>query len=296
MKRILKWIGIGLGGLVGLLVLALVVFYFLGSARLNKNYDIQVETIHIPRDEAAITRGRHLSEALTLCQACHGDRLEGAVIDEEPLISTISASNLTSGRGSPVATYTDADWVRAIRHGVNPEGRGLIIMHSDIYHNLSEEDLGAVIAFLKSVPPVDNEIPNTRAKPLGKLFVALGMFDIEGMPLIPAEVIDHNAPFVEMTLQESSTEYGGYLVSITLCSMCHGPDLTGRPPLEPGSPPGPDITLSGRLNDVSQQDFIKLFRTRGTVESEYMPWNVYTNMTDEELGAIWLYLTSLNDR
>jgi cytochrome c553 len=293
MKKVLKWIGIGLGALVGLLVLALVVLYFLGSTRLNKRYDIQVETITIPSDETAIARGRHLSEAVTLCQACHGEDLEGDVIDNEPQIAIISAPNLTSGEGGVAATYNDADWVRAIRHGVNPEGRGLILMHSDVYHNLSEEDLGAVIAFLKSAPPMDSDVPITKAEPLGKIFVALGMFDIEGMPLIPAEVIDHSAPVAEMSAQESTAEYGKYLLSITVCSMCHGSDLTGRPPLEPGSPPGPDITPGGRLSSVSQQDFISLFRTRGTAESEYMPWDVYAKMTDEELGAIWLYLTSL---
>jgi cytochrome c553 len=294
MKKALKWIGIVLGGLVGLLVLALVVLYVIGSNRLNKSYDIQVETIAISNDEAAIARGRHLSEAVTLCQACHGDNLEGGIIDEEPLISTISASNLTSGRGG-VATYTDADWVRATRHGVNPEGRGLIIMHSDIYNNLSEEDLGAIIAFAKSVPAVDNEVPVTKAEPLGKILVALGMFDIEGMPLIPAEVIDHSAPFAEIPAQGATAEYGRYLLSITPCSMCHGSDLRGRPPLEPGSPPGPDITPGGSLSGVSKQDFIALFRARGTVESDYMPWDVYADMTDEELGAIWHYLASLSD-
>jgi cytochrome c553 len=209
-------------------------------------------------------------------------------------MATISANNLTSGRGGVGATYTDADWVRAIRHGVNPEGRGLIIMHSDLYHNLSEEDLGAVIAFLKSVPPVDNEIPKTKAEPLGTIFVALGMFDIEGMPLIPAEVIDHDAPLTVVSPEGASAEHGQYLVSITVCAMCHGSDMRGGPSIEPGAPPGPDITNAGRLSGVSEQAFIDLVQTRGAVEIDYMPWDAYAKMTDEELSAIWLYLTSLS--
>lgn len=295
MRKVLKWIGIGLGILLGLLVLALGALYLMGSARLNKSYDIQAKNITIPTDEGAIARGQHLAQAVTLCQACHGDNLEGSVIDDEPFISTISASNLTSGRGGAVPAYTNEDWVRAIRHGINPEGRGLILMHSDLYHNLSEADLGAIIAFAKSVPAVDNELPGTRAEPLGKIFVALGMFDVEGMPLIPAEVIDHKASFTEAPAQAASADYGQYLLSITLCSMCHGSDLTGSPPLEPGAPPGPDITPAGELNGVSEQAFIDLFHARGLEEREYMPWDMFAHMTDEELRAIWLYLVSLGE-
>jgi cytochrome c553 len=293
MKKVLKWIGIVLGGLVGLLVVAGVVLYVLGSARLNKTHDIQAEAIAIPNDEAALARGEHLVEALTFCKECHGADLGGDIFDDEPGIATISASNLTSGQGGVGASYSDTDWVHAIRHGVNAEGRGLLIMHSDIYHNLSEQDLGATIAYVKSVPPVNNELPKTKVKPLGSVLVALGVFDVENLPLIPAEVIDHSASFSKMPDQGATVEYGSYLMSITLCRMCHGPDLTGGPPLEEGMPPGPDITPDGQLSDVSEQAFINLFRTRGTTESEFMPWDGYAKMTDDELKALWMYLHSL---
>ncbi len=96
-----------------------------------------------------------------------------------------------------------------------------------------------------------------------------------------------------MPAQGATAEYGGYLMSITLCRMCHGSDLRGRPPLEPGSPPGPDITLGGHLNGVSEQAFIAMFRARGEGASEYMPWDVYANMIDEELQSLWMYLQSI---
>ncbi|MFQ5859591.1 MAG: c-type cytochrome [Anaerolineae bacterium] len=301
MKKVLKWIGIVLAGLVGLLVVAAVVLYFAGGSRLNRSYDIQVETIAILTDEAAIARGRHLAEAVTFCQACHGDNLGGDVIDDEPLISTITAPNLTSGRGGVGATYSDADYVQAIRHGINPEGRGLLLMHSDIFHNLSQEDLGAIIAYVKSVPPVDNELPKTRAEPLGRILVALGVFDSEAMPLIPAEVIDHNAPFMEMPDRGATAEYGRYLASITLCRMCHGSDLRGGPPIEEGSPAGPNLVALGAAGGWSEGQFISTIRTGVTpygkaLVPEFMPWDVYANMTDEELRALWMYLQSLEAR
>lgn len=299
MKKVLKWIGIVLGSLVGLLVLTLVVLYVIGSTRLNKKHDIQVETITIPTGEAATVRGQHLSEAVTFCQACHGDTLAGDVLEEEPMIATFYAPNLTSSQGGVGATYSDADYVRAIRYGVNREGRGLLIMHSDVFHNLSEQDLGAVIAYVKSVPPMDNEIPEPKIEPLGRILVALGVFDSEALPLIPAEVIDHSAPFVEMPAQGATVEYGRYLTSITLCSMCHGSDLKGGPPLEPESPPSPNITVFGAPDGWSEEQFVSTIRTGITpngksLKAEFMPWDLYANMTDEELGAIWRYLASLD--
>ena len=298
MKKVLKWIGIVLGSLVVLLVVAGAVLYILGSARLNKTYDIQPETIAIPTDEAAIARGRHLDEALTFCGGCHGEDLGGDVFEDEPMIATFYAPNLTSGHGGVGVTYSDADYLRAIRHGVDPQGRGLLIMHSNVYQNLSEQDLGAMIAYLKSVPAVDNETPGPKIEPLGKIMVALGAFDSEALPLIPAELIDHSAPYMEMPAQGTTTEYGRYLVSITLCHMCHGPDLTGGPPLDPGMPAGPNLTSSGELVGWSEADFIQAMRTGVNpnghkLNPEFMPWDKYANMTDEELKSLWAYLQSL---
>lgn len=299
MKKVLKRIGVASGGLVGLLVLAGAVLYFMGSARLNKTHEIQLENIAIPTSESAIARGQHLVEVLTLCQGCHGDNLEGDVFIDEPMIATVYAPNLTSGQGGVGATYTDADYVGAIRHGVNPESRGLMIIHSDVFYNLSEEDLGAVIAYLKSVPPVDKEIPNRRLLPLGRILVALGVFDSEAIPFIPAEVIDHGAPFVEMPEMGVTAKYGHYLMSITLCSTCHGPDLRGGPPLEPGMPAGPGILAYGTRGGWSEEQFATTIRTGVTpygkeLDQAFMPWNMYADMTDDELSAIWLYIASLN--
>lgn len=298
MKKVLKWVGIVLGSLVALLVVAAAVLYILGSARLNKTYDIQPEAIIIPTDGASIARGQHLVDALTFCGGCHGEDLGGDIFEGEPMIATFYAPNLTSGRGGVGATYSDADYVRAIRHGVDPQGRGLLIMHSNVYHNLSKQDLGAMIAYLKSVPPVDKESPEPKIYPLGYIMVALGAFDSEALPLVPAELIDHNASFTEMPAQGTTVEYGGYLMSITLCHMCHGPDLAGGPPLEPGMLPGPNLTPGGELGEWSETDFIQTIRTGVSPDGhklnpEIMPWDMYANMTDEELKSLWLYLQSL---
>jgi cytochrome c553 len=299
MKKLLKWVGIVLGGLVGLIAVAAIALYASGSARLNKTYDIPVETIAIPKDGAAITRGRHLAEAMAFCTACHGEDLGGEVQDDDSMVFTFAPPNLTAGRGGVGATLSEADYVRAIRHGVNPQGRGLLIMHSDAYHNMSEEDLGAVIAFAKSMPPVDNEVAKTRVAPLGRIFVALGMFDVETVPLIPAEVIDHATPFVHAPAPGPTVEYGEYLMSISLCRMCHGPDLTGGPSIEPGMPPGPNIAAHAASGGGwTEDEFAAVLRSGvtpsgRTLNPEHMPWNLTAKLTDEEITALWLYLQTL---
>lgn len=72
-KKALKWTGIALGGLVGVIVIVLVVLYFIGGARINKTYDVQVASVAVSSEAEDIERARHLVEAVALCQECHGD-------------------------------------------------------------------------------------------------------------------------------------------------------------------------------------------------------------------------------
>jgi len=294
-RRLLKWSGIGLGGIVAVAVLAAFGLYLAGGARINRTFDVQERALAIPADSDAIARGRHLAEAVTLCTACHGDDLSGGPIADEPGIAEIYASNLTSGRGGVGSRYDDAAYVRAIRHGVNSEGRGILIMHADAYNHLGEQDLASIVAYVKSVPPVDSEVPRASVTALGRVMVALGLFDMPTMPLVPAEVIDHEAPIPDQIAPSVSAGYGAYLVSIALCKMCHGEEFRGGPPIEPGSPPAPDITVYGVDGGWSEEQFIATIRTgvtpyTRTLDGEVMPWETYANMTDAELAAIRLYV------
>jgi mono/diheme cytochrome c family protein len=294
----MKWTGIALGALLGLIFAAAIILYFMGASRLERTWDIKVSPVDVPDDEATIARGRHLAEAVTLCHACHGENLGGDVLFDEPMMATLYASNLTSGRGGVGRSYNRDDYIRAIRHGVNRDGRGLLIMHSDAYNHLGERDLSALIAYLESVPPVDNEIPRMTAAPLGKIFVALGLFDTEAMPLIPAQVIDHTMAVPDAPTPAVTVEYGRYLVTIGLCSMCHGPDLRGAPPIEEGAPPGPNLHAYGTESGWPEEQFMITIRTGVSpygkpLDPEVMPWEVYARMTDDELMAIRTYIVSL---
>src|SRR6266487_4923556 len=183
MRKALKRIGIVLGGLVGLLVLVGVVLYIVGGVKWNRihgNYDVPVETIPIPTGQAAIARGEHIA-TISMCRMCHTEALSGQT-DALPAVITIAIPNLTASAGGVGASNTDADWVRAIRHGVGHDGRGLVLMPVRIFYYLSDEDLGALIAYLKSLPPVDSDLPRTSLGPVGRVMLALGQLPPPAVP------------------------------------------------------------------------------------------------------------------
>lgn len=288
MRKVLKWIGIVLGGLLGLLVVVAVVLSIIGAARLNRTHDIQAETIAIPNDEAALVRGEHLMEVV-LCTECHGQDLGGDVLIEDPSIGTIYATNIT-GLG---ATHSDADLVRAIRHGVDRDGRQLVIMPADIYTSLSAEDLGAAVAYLKTVPPAASELPGPALSFMGRVLLAAGMFG----DVFPAEYIDHAQPFPAMPEIGATLEYGAYLAGATGCTSCHGTDLAGDM-FDPEAPPAPDLTRAGDLGNWSEADFIQTMRSGVSphgheLDPEFMPWQAFASFSDDELKALWIYLQSL---
>lgn len=290
LKTGLKWIGIILGGLVGLLVLALGVLYLIGTAKVNKTYDIPVETISIPTDAAAIQRGEHLA-TITLCKQCHTENLSGQLYFVVPGLLSIPTPNLTSGAGGVGSFYTNEDWVRAIRHGVSREGRALFIMSSQSFYYLSDEDLGALIAYLKNLPPVDNELPDRRIELQGRLMLAAGMF-----PPLAVDQIDHTSPRPVAPEPGVTVAYGQYLSHT--CTECHGANLNGAPFGPPGEEiPTPNLTPGGGLASWSEEDFFRTMRTgenpNGYQLNVEMPWLYFGRMSDEELRAMWLYLQSL---
>lgn len=291
LRKVFKWIGIVLGGLVGLVILAVVILYAMAASRLNKNYDIQVESISIPSDDAALERGEHLVEVVSGCTECHAGNLGGKLFFDDPAIGRIYSSNLTSGTGGVGKDYSDTDWIRAMRHGVGPDGKLLMIMPSQNFYYYTDEDLGAVIAYLKSLSAVDNETAEPKLTLMAHIIFALG-----GLGKMPAEIIDHIGPRPSAPEPGVTADHGEYLVSVSTCRDCHGVELNGGQ-AGPNDPFGPNLTPGGELAGWTEADFITAMRTGVTPSGrhlyEYMPWEIYGHMTDEELKAIWLYLDSL---
>ncbi len=292
MKRLLSWITtLVLLGVVTVVVLVSWV-YLSSERRLLRLYDVPARQLEVATTGADLDRGAHLSR-IWGCSDCHGEDLAGGVVVDAPPMLLV-APNLTSGRGSTTSAFEDQDWVRAIRHGVRPDGRPLVFMPSQEYWVLSDADLGAMVAYLKSVPPVDGVQSPSMVRGLGRFLFVTGR-----LPLVPAELINHEAPRPPAPAVAKSAAYGEYLSNG--CLGCHGQDLAGGP--IPGGPPDwppatnltqdPTVGLGG----WSKENFVTAMRTGkrpdGSDIDPLMPWQNTARMTDLELGALWAYLSSV---
>jgi mono/diheme cytochrome c family protein len=291
MKKFLKWAGRVLLVLLGVIVIAMVVFYFKGEAMGKRAYAIAPENIPIPTDPASIERGRHFVHAI--CADCHTDDLSGKAMINAPF-ATIYSANLTPGKGGAGTEFTDADWVRAIRHGVDNKGRDLVIMPAQIFWNFNDQDLGDIVAYLKFLSPVDKEHPDPQINVLGKIMFGAGLF---GPAIIPANVIAHDQrpPVVPVGV---TAQYGEYLVNVTGCHDCHGIQLAGGRSTKPGALTAPNLTPGGDLKTWTDAYFNNTIRTGVTpkghaLKPDEMPWKYFTNYSDNELKAIFMYLQSL---
>lgn len=292
MKSFLRWLGIGLGILAGMVGLAAIGVYVASEARLNRTYTIAAESVPLG-DAEALERGEHLVKVVGACVACHGENLGGGLVFDAPIVGTVYAPNLTPGAGGRGATFTTEDFVRAIRHGVRADGKAAWVMPSNAYYYFSDADLGAIIAYLKRQPAVHNEPPAPRLGPLGRILVALGQLNI-----FAAERINHPGPRPSTPPEGVTVDYGQYLVQSIGCNDCHGADLSGGavPGAAPDDPPAPNLTPGGELRGWTEPDFVALLRTlttpTGRVVTGDMPPE-YGGLTDDEISAVWLYLQSL---
>jgi mono/diheme cytochrome c family protein len=287
MRKVLKWIGIVFGGLLALIVIALAATYIIAGERINKNYDISPEQFDIP-EQVEISRQNWPLMLIDFCTDCHGPNLAGQVMDDDPLFGTLVSANLTSGIGGIGGTFSDADWIRALRHGVDNEGKPLVVMPAETLGKLSDQDLAIIIAYVKNFPPVDSELPEIRLGLLARLFMVTGL----APDLLSAELIDHDAERPPDPVPGASAAYGEYLAF--MCTVCHTEDLSGGP----GAGEGMNLTPGGQLADWSEEDFIQTIRTGVApdgvrLDDEEMPWRILGRFSDQEFKAIWLYLQSL---
>jgi mono/diheme cytochrome c family protein len=284
--------------LLALAAVAATTVFALSQARLTHAYVVPAEAVAIPKQPAAIARGHHLA-IISGCIDCHGQNLSGRVFFENVMIGRFVAPNLTKGKGGSGGRFSDEDWVRAIRHGVRPDGKPLLVMPSKQYYALSDADLGALIAYLETIPPVDDELPASTVSPIGRAL----MLTMKDLPLLAAERIDHKAGRPPPPPVGVTVEYGKYLA--VRCTGCHGENLSGGkiPGTPPDWPPALNLTPypGAAVAQWSEAQFVHTLRTgvtpRGNhLDTKYMPWKVLGEMTDDEMKALWLYLRSLPPR
>jgi len=294
MKMTIKRVGIWLAVLVGVIAVLILAFYALGESRLKHRYETPDETIILPTDEESLVEGKRIFQYRG-CEACHGEQLQGLVYLDNPAIGQVITPNLTTGKGGIGAQRTDADLLRSIRHGVRPDGTPLLFMPSTEFYFLSDTDIGKVIAYIRSVPAVDNEMPPSKLSLTGRIVMNI----TKEITFLPAELIPHDAPRPVPPEPGITPEYGEYLTYS--CRVCHGLTFSGGeiPGFPPEWPSAPNLTSGkgSRLPTWGEEGFIEIIRTGEkhgrTIDADYMPWKSYRHMSDDELRAVYTYLQSL---
>jgi mono/diheme cytochrome c family protein len=299
-KKFLKW--------TLLSILALVALVLISAQFLHKKkYDAPYPNIHASTDSATIARGKYLVMGPAHCADCHAAPGNEAAVnrgDEVPLIGGY-AFDIPPGKFYPpnitphetgIGKLKDEEIARAFRYGVGHDGRNMIDIMP--FHNTSDEDLVAIISYLRASQPVANETKKTEYTMLGKMIFSFAL-----KPVGPEGDVAKSVP------RDSTAEYGKYLAfSVANCRGCHtNRDLkTGGYIGEPFAGgfemdvPGyvltsPNITpaKTGRMNGWTEEKFLARFREGKKVEHSPMPWGPFSRMDEIDLKAVYRYLQTV---
>jgi hypothetical protein len=304
--RIIKWIGI----VVIVLVLGILIS---GVILYNRKYDAPYPDMHASSDSAIIVHGKHLVMSTAHCIECHFKPGDSALIvtgEDAPLAGggfpfefpggVFYSKNISSDKESGIGNLTDGEIARALRYGIKHDGSVLIPVME--YQHMCDEDLVAILSYLRTSEPVSHKVPENDYNLLGKALFAF---------FLRPPVLHQDPPL--MVMPDTTIEYGRYLAGdVSNCRSCHtlrdmntgkyiGKDLAGGPVMGGDSKTGkilvaPNITPdpeTGVLRNWTFEQFKTRFRMGKAIPESIMPWGQFKHMTDLELLAIWKYLHSV---
>lgn len=220
MKKFLKWTGFVVGGVAVLVLVILVYLYVASERQVNRRFDVATPPpLAIPTDAESIAEGKHLAQ-LTGCVDCHGENLAGRVVDDIPNLIRLVAPNIST----MLPEYSDAELIALLRTGVKRDGTTVLLMPSEMFRHLRDEDLARVIAFLRTIPPSPGIEEKTKLRLVGRALIATGQIKLGADSIRSLPPADHGPD------PGDPVNRGRYLV-MNLCSECHGQDLGGFAPI-----------------------------------------------------------------
>jgi mono/diheme cytochrome c family protein len=213
MKRLFKWIAVVLAVLTVSAATALFAGVQLADRKMQRSLALPDYPLAIPGDAQNLARGRYLY-ATRGCTDCHGVDGAGRDLINDGKGFHIKGPNISPGPGNVVAGYTPADWERVVRHGVARGGRPLMVMPSEDYARLTDADLGALIAYVRSLPPVAGSGAIVRLPTFVRVLYGFGAIKDA------AAKIDHALPPQTPVPEGVTVEHGKYVAN--MCVGCHG--------------------------------------------------------------------------
>lgn len=296
---------------LAILVLGLVAFVLLTW---DKKYDDAYPDIKASTDSAVIARGKYLAYGPAHCGTCHvpmdkimdvenGEIIPlsgGWEIDIPPGI--FRAPNITPDMETGIGKLTDGEIARTLRYSVGKNGN--CVMPFMPFQDLSDEDLTAIISFLRSQPPVKHQVKPNEIRFLGKLVMALGMIKPE----------KPTAPPVKAVKKDTTAAYGSYIAnSVANCRGCHterdmktgeftGIKFAGGLYFEPDyfskgySFMSPNLTpdpQTGHITNWSRQQFIDRFKANRVHAGSPMPWGSFSRIDEGDVKALYAFLHDL---
>jgi len=301
--------------ILGIIVLIISCFVIFVLATWNKSYDdTPLPNLTASTDSAIIARGKHLAFGPGHCSSCHVpidqiDKIKagleiplsgGWVMDIPP--GVFRAPNITPDKETGIGNFSDGQLARALRHSVKHDGQ--ILFPFMPFQEMSDEDIIAIISFLRSQESVSNKIEKTEYSFMGKTLLALGLLAPTGPKTTPPKTVK----------MEPSIAYGKYIAnSVANCMGCHTErdlktgEFTGEP-FAGGFRMPPDVYSkgysfitpnltpdkeTGKIAGWDEKTFVTRFKTGRMIEGSHMPWENFAQLDSIELVSLYQYLTSL---
>lgn len=308
--KILKWSALTI-------VAIIVLFIVYALVKPESTFDAPYPKINASNDSTVIARGKYLVYGPAHCAYCHAPSNEFQKVEAGEIVplsggnifalpvGKVYVPNITSDKVTGIGSFTDGELARTLRYGVKKNGHALLDFMP--FYDISDEDLTAIISYLRTEPSVNNPVPQNDWNFLGKIILALGMVKPSGDGIVPPSP----AP-------DSTAEYGKYLAgSVANCRGCHtkrdlmtggyiGTDYTGNMQFElldengktiPGKHlVSPNLTPdkeTGRIAFWPQETFVKRFQAGRVITGSPMPWGAFSRLNESDLKALYKYLHTL---
>jgi mono/diheme cytochrome c family protein len=293
-----KWVkrtSMTLGALAILGAATVLVGKVMGERKMARTVEVAVAPVKVRSDAAHIERGRYLYSTRG-CADCHGANGAGQEIFNSGGM-LVRSPNITTGANSVTAGYQIEDWVRTLRHGLKPGGRPVMIMPSEDFNRLTDDDVAAVISYVKQLPAATGQPAVVQIPVMVKVLYAFGAVRDA------AEIIDHSLPPSKPVEEQVTVAHGEYVANT--CMSCHGAHLSG------GKIPGAPVTWPAAANLTpgkgsvmtrypTPEMFMAMLRSGhrpdGSAVSQVMPFSSLREMSETDLRALHAYLRSVPPR